>query len=113
MRSGLSDLLAFAQNQGVKTLLLKEANFHADEQNVQKKLEIVQKLGDEFQAPVLDLNGFMMNAQAADSGFIWWDAAHLTSYGQTVAAGWLAPQVIAFIEGSLRKASPPAARSTW
>ena len=112
LRSGLTGFLALNRSHGIETVLLKEANFRAENSRLLAAHGVIQELGKEFQAPVWDLNRFLMDAQEADSGFLWWDDYHLTSYGQSLVAPWLSPQVAAFIDEPRRSTAPAAGRTS-
>jgi hypothetical protein len=47
--------------------------------------EIAKKHG----LKVIDLHHYLSDPAVADSGFIWWDFVHLTSYGQKLYAARL------------------------
>jgi hypothetical protein len=50
----------------------------------------VRNVAGEFDAPVFDLYSYLNSDDVYDSGFLWWDSVHLSSYGQDLAAQWLA-----------------------
>lgn len=51
--------------------------------------EAVSKAADTLGVPVWDLDGYMASPDVADSGFLWWDVIHLTSYGHECAADFI------------------------
>ncbi|MBI3543175.1 MAG: SGNH/GDSL hydrolase family protein [Deltaproteobacteria bacterium] len=44
--------------------------------------------------PVLDAHRYYSSPQVADSGLLWWDFAHLTSYGQALMADQVYAQIL-------------------
>ena len=60
-----------------------------------------------FGVPVLDLHGHLSAPEVVDSGFLWWDYVHLSSYGHRRAAEWLAPQLLPELRALLRGAGAP------
>ncbi len=87
----LHTFLQINASNGVRTILLLEANA-PDRQGpfLYKKHQSVKTAAGEFKAPVYDLNSYLNSNDVYDSGFLWWDSVHLSSYGQDVAAQWLA-----------------------
>jgi hypothetical protein len=69
----------------------------ADHRDLQEKHWAVKRLGQELRVPVWNLDGYLSSDPVSDSGMIWWDKFHLTSYGHGVVAEWLAPQMLAMI----------------
>ncbi len=51
--------------------------------------ESVKNVAKEFEVLVIDLYSYLNSDEVYDSGFLWWDCVHLTSYGQDLAAQWL------------------------
>lgn len=52
----------------------------------------MRTVAGEFEAQVFDLYSlpYLNSDDVYDSGFLWWDSVHLSSYGQDLAAQWLA-----------------------
>ena len=59
--------------------------------------EAVTALGHELNVPVWDLHGYLAGDDVFDSGRLWWDHVHLSSYGQDLTAGWLAPLMLPLV----------------
>lgn len=85
-----SNLRRFADlniSKGIKTIFVLEANsieLTPDELMLHK---FMRQVGQEKGVPILDLHRYL--AQNYDNGFLWWDSAHLTSFGQKLAADFL------------------------
>ena len=50
----------------------------------------MRNISTQYHVPLLDLNGYLTSDGVYDSGFLWWDLVHLTSYGQELAAEFIA-----------------------
>jgi lysophospholipase L1-like esterase len=86
---------------GGRVVFLLEANAaEVDHRGVREKHSAIQRLGRELRVPVWDLDGYLSSDPVYDSGMMWWDKVHLTSYGQGVVAEWLAPQILTMIRSS-------------
>jgi lysophospholipase L1-like esterase len=86
---------------GGRVVFLLEPNAaEVGHRGLREKHSAIQRLGQELRVPVWNLDGYMSSDPIYDSGMLWWDKVHLTSYGQGVAADWLAPQMLA-MTGSL------------
>ena len=91
-RLRLNDILNLNAKRKIRTILLLEANSPgAIVAPALSKHGIMKELGTKYDVPVLDLHGFVKEESNKESGFLWWDTVHLTSYGQGLVAKWLAP----------------------
>ncbi len=79
----------------IKTLFLKEANdFEVGSRPMLlKNHQILDQLAHKNKIQILNLHEYLNNPKLLNSGLIWWDFVHLTSYGQDLVANWLAPQI--------------------
>jgi lysophospholipase L1-like esterase len=59
--------------------------------------EALAGLGDELDVPVWDLHGYLAGAEVYDSGRLWWDNVHLSSYGHALTADWLAARMLPLV----------------
>jgi lysophospholipase L1-like esterase len=88
----LVEMIRFARSKGVETLLVLAAN---EPLSVRARLDenhrAVREVGAAESVEAVDLHAFLEQRQ--DSGFLWWDQTHLTSYGQRLAADYLAPLI--------------------
>ena len=94
-----ANLRTLAQQTGAdggRVVFLLEPNAaEVDHRGLQEKHSAIQRLGQELHVPVWNLDGYMSSDPVYDSGMMWWDKVHLTSYGHGVVAEWLAPQMLA------------------
>jgi lysophospholipase L1-like esterase len=94
---GLLSLLEWTRSIHSKTLFILEANspeitVDNRDQNyrIREKHAIMRNISTQYHVPLLDLNGYLRSDGVYDSGFLWWDPWHLTSYGQELAAEFIA-----------------------
>jgi len=94
-----SDLRQFisSNKDDIKIVLVLEANSIEATDNAGLFLNhnIVRQIGKEYNIPVIDLQGYLVNQK--DTGILWWDFVHMTSYGQSLAAKYLLDNISAFI----------------
>jgi lysophospholipase L1-like esterase len=107
----LRALAAETRRSGGRIVFVLEANSpQRDLRNLLRAHDEVRALGAELGVPVWDLHGYLAGADVYDSGRLWWDHVHLTSYGQGLTAEWLAARTIALLRGEA--SSEPPARLT-
>ncbi|MGB7947770.1 MAG: SGNH/GDSL hydrolase family protein [Candidatus Binatia bacterium] len=82
---------------GRVVFLLEPYAAEVDHRGLQEKHSAIQRLGEELRVPVWNLDGYLSSHPVYDSGIMWWDKVHLTSYGHGVVAEWLAPKMLAMI----------------
>lgn len=58
----------------------------------------MQSVGDEMGVSVWDLHDYLASDAVYDSGILWWDEVHLTSYGHRLAGEWLAERMMPLVE---------------
>ena len=98
LTANLRTLAHLARAAGGRVVFLLEPNAaEVDHRGLQEKHSAIQRLGQELGVPVWNLDGYMSSDPVYDSGMMWWDQVHLTSYGHGVVAEWLAPQMLAMI----------------
>jgi len=87
---------------GIKTILLENANTSEkyDTDDLLSNHEALRRLAKRYNVPVYSLHNFLSQPTIAGSGALWWDYAHLTSYGQGVVGRWLAPKVLAELQST-------------
>ena len=81
---------------GRVVFLLEPTAAEVDHRSLQEH-SAIQRLGQELRVLVWNLDGYMSSDRVYDSGMMWWDKVHLTSYGHGVVAEWLASQMLAMI----------------
>jgi len=98
LTENLRTMAHLARAAGGQVVFLLEPN--ASEvvlRDLQEKHSSIQRLGQEMRVPVWNLDGYMASDRVYDSGMMWWDKVHLTTYGHGVVAEWLAPQMLTMI----------------
>jgi len=92
----MTGFLELNRAAGIQTILLQEANSPemADHKRLLANHEVLRQLGEKYHVSVLPLHGFLSQSARLGNGALWWDPVHLTSFGQEVTAGWLAPQLL-------------------
>ena len=86
---GLLSLLEWTRSIHSKTLFVLEAN-SPEVDRIRDRHAIMRNISKQYHVPLLDLNGYLTSDGVYDSGFLWWDLVHLTSYGQELAAEFIA-----------------------
>jgi lysophospholipase L1-like esterase len=98
LTANLPNLAHLARAAGGQVVFLLEPNAaEVDHRGLQEKHSAIQRLGQELRVPVWNLDKHLSSDPVYDSGMMWWDKIHLTSYGHGVVAEWLAPQMLAMI----------------
>jgi lysophospholipase L1-like esterase len=101
LTANLRTLAHLARAAGGRVVFLLEPNAaEAKYRGLQEKHSAIQRLGQELRVPVWNLDRYLSSDLVYDSGMMWWDKVHLTSYGHGVVAQWLAPQMLAMIRPS-------------
>jgi len=101
LTANLRTVAHLARAAGGRVVFLLEPNAaEVDHRGLQEKHSAIQRLGQELHVPVWNLDGYMSSDPVYDSGIMWWDKVHLTSYGHDVVAEWLAPQMLAMIRSN-------------
>jgi lysophospholipase L1-like esterase len=97
------------KREGGEIVFVLEANtIERDGQHLSARHAAVRKLGDELGVPVWDLHGYLSGDGIYDSGVLWWDEVHLTSYGQRLTADWLADRLFPLLLTRLKSPLGPA-----
>lgn len=89
-RANLDSMVTMAKQANIAVVLLQEAN--SPEQRVvdnpngdlAPKHRVVADVGKAEGVPVIDMHSYL--ASKNDTGMLWWDFVHLTSYGQRLLA---------------------------
>ena len=96
LTANLRSLAHQTRAAGGRTVFLLEPNAaEVKYRGLREKHSAIQRLGQELRVPVWNIDGYMSSDLVYDSGMMWWDQVHLTSYGHGVVAEWLAPQILA------------------
>ena len=95
----LVSILEQNRNLGALSLFVLEAkSIESPENGLQEKHAMMIQVAEQHNIPWLDLYGHLTHADIYDTGILWWDRVHLTSYGQSVAAEFIAQGVLANFE---------------
>jgi lysophospholipase L1-like esterase len=86
-------MIGLSRDAGAEPLLILEPNSteHWDGP-LSERHAILLRIGNESQVPVIDMHGYL--GRRADDGFLWWDLAHLTSFGQRLFAEKLHEELV-------------------
>jgi len=96
----LEELARFNRQRGIAMLFVMEANStESDTTSLERKHGIMREVAARHQIRVADLHHYL--AEHRDDGFLWWDFVHLTSFGHSLAAGYLIAEI------------RPSLTSTW
>jgi lysophospholipase L1-like esterase len=108
-QSKIEDFIKYGQGLGAQVLLLQEANSSENEVSTRltSRHAILKKLADRYKIQALPLHDFLNQPSLTESGSLWWDSVHMSSYGQRAVADWLAPKLL-----ELLLTSPPKQHST-
>ncbi|MCP5005868.1 MAG: SGNH/GDSL hydrolase family protein [Planctomycetes bacterium] len=94
-RKNLESLIQFNRNLKSELLFILEANTIENNYSwLKKKHEAMITVAKENDITWIDLNSHLSNSVFHDSGIMWWDQVHMTSYGQKVAAEFIAREII-------------------
>jgi len=89
-RQNLESLAKFNEEHHVRTVFTLEPNsLERRLTDIQLKHQIMRSVAATHHLLCLDLHSFFQRDDIYDSGFIWWDFVHLTSYGQRLAAEFI------------------------
>ncbi|MCP4327808.1 MAG: SGNH/GDSL hydrolase family protein [Alphaproteobacteria bacterium] len=103
----LTEMVEFGRNIGAETLFVLEANSSEAGDRLSVRHEIMRNVASANDVPVADLHGIMNDPEVYDTGIIWWDRIHMTSYGQRLAAEFIGHAVLENFK--LGDETPPSA----
>ena len=94
-RKGLEGLSAWASTIHARVIFIQEANsLEVPKRFLSRKHSIMTEVARSTNAPMFPLHAHMSGGSIYDSGMIWWDPVHMTSYGQQKAGEFIAEQLI-------------------
>jgi lysophospholipase L1-like esterase len=99
-RKNLTSLTEINRVRGIATLLVKEPNSTEWRLVLGARHKVMAEVAEQAGIPVVDMHGYLESSQVVDSGVLYHDRVHLTSYGQARAGEFLA-QAISRHFGSL------------
>ncbi|MGZ3690946.1 MAG: SGNH/GDSL hydrolase family protein [Pseudobdellovibrio sp.] len=89
-RENLEEILKLNKSKNILTVLIKEPNdLEIDQDALKNKYEVLDAVGQQYGAPVLDLNSYVNSAEVYDKGILWWDVVHFDQAGHHLVAEWL------------------------
>lgn len=90
LMKNIAKLDAIARECGAKIFFVLEAHTY-EENRPMKNLRhsFITHYSQQNHIPVFDLHGYLGSTDIRNSGFLWWDYLHLTSWGQEQTAKWL------------------------
>jgi lysophospholipase L1-like esterase len=80
--------------RGIPTVFIPEPNAPGGpmRERLERNHEIMRGVARELEVPVIEAHSWLR--QKRDSGFLWWDGVHLTSYGQRLLGEYVASQLV-------------------
>lgn len=88
-------LLALNEEDGVRTpVILEPRSLENPRLRLPGNHAALRRVAAARGVPALDLHGRLAGEDARDRGLLWWDAGHLTGYGQRLFAEEIAPHIV-------------------
>ena len=108
-KENLLEMYEVSSRNKTKIILIKEAN-SPDSNNIRlmNNHKVIEEITSEKSIPCIDMHAYLSSPSIVDSGFLWWDFVHLTSYGQATAGKAIAREIHRIIE--LHPDSPHAVK---
>ncbi len=99
--AAMRKIVGRVQAAGARSVLVLEANAPgAVDAGLEARHGELTELAAELGLPVIDLHGYLVPLE--DTGFLWWDKVHLTSYGQRLAADELYREILPLLGDEAR-----------
>lgn len=86
----LERMAALDMARGIKTLFVLEGNSPETGSTIRERHRAMMGLGGRLGVPCLDLHAHLASPGMLNSGLLWWDEVHPTTYGHRVAGEFLA-----------------------
>lgn len=90
----LSALLEYNKTMGAQILFVLEPNSTESPDPLSQNHATMIDVAKQNDIPWADLQGYLDGGGVHDAGILWWDKVHLTSYGQALAASFIARGVL-------------------
>ena len=88
----IEKIILVCQKQGTKVVLVAEPNFpDAIRPHLMKNHDVLRQLAQTYHLKVIELHSEMTDRR--HFSFLWWDNVHMTSFGQRIAAEFIARHV--------------------
>ena len=91
--TGLSGFLEINRSHHISTVIILEPNNSEIETTIKDKHQILRSLGARE-----NMQAYLSDPLVAQSGALWWDFVHLTSYGHALVAEWLSLQLLPYLK---------------
>ena len=91
----LRSIVDLARQDGVNVLFVLEPNTsELGSGALIQKHATMRLVAEQTDTPVCDMHSYFGEMARADGGILWWDQVHMTSYGQKLAAEFIAAEMI-------------------
>ena len=97
------------RQRGTQLVLVLEPNSSEVGTQIEERHALMRRVAGEQRIPVVDMHAYL--AERRESGHLWWDRVHLTSYGQRLFGKQLARELEPYLErrrASQRNEAPAA-----
>ncbi len=103
----LRRLIELNRSREIGTVLVVEAlSADKDDPGVRERQAMVREVGRTTGTPVIDLEAGLAAPEVYDSGLLWWDQVHMTSYAQALAGQILARGLTEAIQYEAMQSEP-------
>ena len=103
----LESLVRLSEDRDTDLLFVLEANStEFSHKWLRTNHRTMRRVARRANASSLDLNGYLAQPDVYDSGILWWDMIHLTSYGQHLAAELIARDIVDNIKARTNRKLP-------
>jgi len=93
-KGNLLEMSEVTDRNKAKIILVKEANSpNSDSMRLRENHRVIEGIALEKSIPCIDMHTYLSSPGIVDSGFLWWDSVHLTSYGQAIAGEVIAREI--------------------
>ncbi len=99
-KESLEKLILLCKNKGLTAVLVQEGVFVNEMKNYLEMNHLIQEeLALKYSLKIIPLHRHLLDKR--ETGFLWWDEVHMTSYGMNLAADLLANELAGPIEEEL------------
>lgn len=93
-RSSMQRFVDLNKSKGIETVFILEANSIEVITDLQDFHSIMKEIGNANNILIIDLHNYLL--EKYDSGILWWDGVHMTSYGQRISAEFIAEKILTY-----------------
>jgi lysophospholipase L1-like esterase len=96
-----------------RLIFVAEANSPDGGENygLNQKHEIMKRAGQDAGIETFSMQDFLSGEKIPQSGQVWWDHVHLTTYGHALVASWLQPKILATLRNKSEMARSRGSRA--